>query len=292
MPRIALLTALVILVAAAPAGADTFAVDNTGDADLNTCSAAPDDCTLRGAIEKSGATADPDTITLPADRIQIAAPLPFLDGKAVTIKGVSARSSTIDGMGSVGTLLANGAFTNATVQDVRITGTKRNPFTGEAALSGTNRLERVAVVDNGSIGVLSGSGATIVDSLVARNTGDGAGGVEGQGALRVTNSTVTENTAAPTFFQGDGTLVLGAGVVTIGGINEIDHSTIAGNKVGAGGALLSGVNVGSIAVVNPELLVRSSVIGGSAGPNCGGPVSSTGHNVDSDGSCRFDRPGD
>ena len=293
MPRIALLTALLVLAAAAPAGADTFAVDNTGDADLATCSAAPNDCTLRGAIEKSAATDDPDTITLPADRIRIAAPLPFLGGKAVTIRGVSARSSTIDGTGSVGTLLANDAFTNATVQDVRITGAKRTPFTGEAALSGTNRIERVAVVDNDSLGVLGGSGSTIVDSLVARNTGDGVGGVEGQGALRVTNSTVTENTAAPTFPQGDGTLVLGASVVTVAGINEIDHSTVAGNKIGKGGALLTGVNVGSIALVEPELIVRDSVIGGNAdGPNCGGPVQSTGHNVDSDGSCRFDRPGD
>src|SRR3954454_21086005 len=122
--RTVLITTLLVLTAAAPAGADTFAVDNTGDADLTTCAAAANDCTLRGAIERANATEDADTITLPAGQIQVATPLPQITTGDLTIRGFSARDSTIDGTGSVGTLLSVGGNTlpDVTVEDLRVTG--------------------------------------------------------------------------------------------------------------------------------------------------------------------------
>jgi hypothetical protein len=292
--RTVLITTLLVLTAAAPAGADTFAVDDTGDADLTTCAAAANDCTLRGAIERANATEDADTITLPAGRIQVATPLPQITTGDLTIRGVSARESTIDGTGSVGTLLFAGgnSLPDVTVEDLRVTGARRKPFSNEGAIEFAKRIERVAVVDNDSIGIVGdGSGTVILDSLVAGNTGDGVGGVEGQGALTLRNSTVTGNTATP-LAENQGPLALGGGVVTVGGINDVDHSTITGNGVEPGVVLLTGANLGSVAVINPSLTVRSSVIGGSGAPNCGGPIESRGHNVDSDGTCGFAAPGD
>src|SRR4051812_23840664 len=97
--RIACVTVLLFLVAAAPAAADTFAVDNGGDADLSTCGPADNDCTLRGAITKANATTDPDKITLPALRVALTSELPRID-HVLTIQGTSARSSIIDGTGT------------------------------------------------------------------------------------------------------------------------------------------------------------------------------------------------
>ena len=293
--RTVLITTLLVLTAAAPAGADTFAVDDTGDADLTTCAAAANDCTLRGAIERANAMADADTITLPAGRIQVGAPLPQITGGDLTIRGVSARESTIDGTGSVGTLLSVGGSSplDLTVEDLRVTGARGKLFSNAGAIEFAQRIERVAVVDNDSIGIVGTSGTVIIDSLVAGNTGDGVGGVEGQGALTLRNSTVTGNRATP-FAENQGPLALGGGVVTVGGINAVDHSTVTGNGVEPGVVLLTGANLGSIAQIAPSLIVRSSVIGGGGGggPNCGGPIDSRGHNVDSDGTCGFAGPGD
>jgi hypothetical protein len=45
-------------------------------------------------------------------------------------------------------------------------------------------------------------------------------------------------------------------------------------------------------VLTPSTVVRSSVIGGSPEPNCGGPNNSNGHNIEPDGSCHFTSAGD
>src|SRR5437764_13237392 len=104
--RIPLLAFLLALAAAAPASADTFAVDNAGDTDLSPCTTAANDCTLRGALSRAEATPDADTITLPKLRIALAGPLPQLS-TPVTIKGAGARSSTVDGAGVAGTGFAS-----------------------------------------------------------------------------------------------------------------------------------------------------------------------------------------
>jgi hypothetical protein len=290
--RISLATALVFLLAAAPAGADTFAVDNGGDADLQTCSAAPGDCSLRGAITKADADADADLITLPAGRIQVTARLPLIATGDLTIRGAGARSSVIDGTASVPTVLRvdDRSHPSATIEDLQVTGAKRVQFQTDAAVTGVTRIARAAIVDNGSLGILALPGTTITDSLVARNVGDGFGGVLSEGAVVVTNSTVADNVAAP-FQQGDG-IALAAGISNLAGVTEVDHSTIAGNGVAPDAVDVTGENLGSLAANSPSLVIRSSVIGGTRGPNCGGPVTSTGHNVDSDGTCRFDNPGD
>jgi hypothetical protein len=113
------------------------------------------------------------------------------------------------------------------------------------------------------------------------------------GGAALSNSTVVGNTATLSGVPPlTGPLVFGGGVFNAAGLLEIDHSTIADNRVVPGAAVLTGVNVGTIEELHPSLIVRSSVIGDADGPSCGGSVLSNGHNVDADGSCRFDAAGD
>jgi hypothetical protein len=282
-----------LLAAAAPASADTFTVDRGDDADVSGCSAATGDCTLRGALNRANAGGGPDTIVLPAQRLAVESPLPRIEG-TLTIAGAGARSSIIDATASVGTVLASGFGSNTTLEDLQVTGARRVPHNGDAAIAGATRVERVAILDNESTGLASFGGMTVVDSLIARNTGEGVGGViASAGATTLSNSTVADNTAV----AGDsglltGPLVFGGGVVNAAALLEIDHSTITGNRVAAGAVLLTGANLGSIAQLDPSTVVRSSVIGGSSGPSCGGPIDSNGHNIDADGSCHFGSAGD
>jgi hypothetical protein len=290
--RIAFLTGLLALVAASPAWAGTFVVDSGGDGNLTACSTAPNDCTLRGALTDSNATPGPNTIRLPALRIAVATPLPQIT-TPVTIKGVSARSSIIDGTAQVGTVLASVFGSHTVLMDLKVTGARRTPGIGDAAVAGGSLLQRVAVVDNQSTGVVA-SNTTILDSLIARNTGEGIGGViNGSTGAVISNSTVANNTAvlsgvAPLV----GPLVWSGGVINAAGLLEIDHSTIAGNKVVGGAALLTGTNLGTVGVLDPSTVIRSSVIGAGASPNCGGPIDSNGHNVAADGSCSLTGAGD
>ena len=130
--------------------------------------------------------------------------------------------------------------------------------------------------------------------MIARNTGEGIGGViNASGSAVLSNSTVADNTAVlsgvPPLV---GPLVYSGGVINAAGLLEIDHSTIAGNKIVAGAALLTGTNLGTVGVLDPSTVVRSSVIGAGVFPNCGGPIDSNGHNVVADGSCGFANAGD
>jgi hypothetical protein len=282
------MTALVILTAAAaPAAADTFAVDRSDDADVSACTAAANDCTLRGALEKSQAPGNttPDTITVPAVHITLTAPLPQVASNVVTVSGAGARATIIDGGGTV----SNAFNTNNTVltlDDLEVTGI--GPLSdNSAAVAGNVDLARDAIVDNQGAGV---AGLTLLmdDTTVARNTGVQVGGILAAQAAVIRNSTITDNVGAPQ--AGAPPLVFSPGVGSAG-FTVIEHSTIARNTVAPGGVLLAGANIGTehLGAVTGITTVASSVIAGGTGgaaPDCGGEgVESHGNNVFSDLSC-------
>jgi CSLREA domain-containing protein len=77
-----------------PVAADTFTVDTTADADLSACTLAPNDCSLRGAINRANATSVPDTVafSIPGSGFKTlvpATPLPALTGPQTFIDGNS-----------------------------------------------------------------------------------------------------------------------------------------------------------------------------------------------------------
>jgi hypothetical protein len=288
------MTALVILTAAAaPAAADTFAVDRSDDADVSACTAAANDCTLRGALTKSQALgATPDTITVPAVHIMLAAPLPQVASNTVTVSGAGARSTIIDGGGTV----SNAFTTNNTVltlDDLQVTGI--GPLAdNSAAVAGNLDLARDAIVDNQGAGVAA---LTLLmdNTTVARNTGVQVGGVLAAQSAVIRNSTISDNIGAPQ--SGAPPIVFSPGVASAG-FTVIEHSTIARNTVAPGGALLAGANLATehLGAVTGITTVSSSVIAGGAGgatPNCGGEgIESHGNNVVSDLSCGPTASGD
>lgn len=76
------------------AKADTFVVDTVSDANLTTCTTAPNDCSLRGALNRSNSQDGSDviTFTIPGSgvkKIAPAAPLPILTDEDTLIDGTS-----------------------------------------------------------------------------------------------------------------------------------------------------------------------------------------------------------
>ena len=292
--RIPALTLLLLAAIAAPAQADTFAVDRGDDpATDGACTAAPDDCSLRHAIVKANNKETADTITLPALRMVLDEALPGTEGR-LTIAGAGARASIVDGAGNVEqVLITNG---EATVRDVTVTGALAEPASEPGAVRnvGILRLERVAIVDNRSTGLGTGGGSetTVVGSLIARNTGQGSGGIDNVSFLHVLSSTVTGNTAAP---QGLSSFAVGGGVASIG-FATVEHSTIARNRLAPGVAIVKAANLAIFTspVLDHGAVVRSSIIDddGGVGGNCAGRIGSGGGNVVSDGTCGLALAGD
>ena len=108
---VATASALMGLLLARPANAATFVVDRTDDsAAASACTAAANDCSLRGAIISANAVLGTDTVSIPAGvytltltgRDEEAAATGDLDvTQAIVITGASASSVVIDGNGKV-----------------------------------------------------------------------------------------------------------------------------------------------------------------------------------------------
>ena len=284
-----LVAAGLTLPAAAPA--TEYIVDRDDDADVGACTAAADDCTLRGAITASNGDPDPDNDTIRIDgrHVVLAAALPVAT-KALTVAGDGAGSAIIDADGASPTGIAGAASSLLTLRDLRVTGADASVNYSAAVQIYRGSLERVAVVDNQTIGVAIGAGgAWIGDSVIARNRGFLVGGVFNNGAFSVLRgSTVTDNTAR--YAERSPEIPMSGGVMNMAYLT-LEHATVAGNHVPADVTPVGGVDLGSVDAFGPMVRMRSSIVAGPA-PACGGQVKSFGHNVVSDGSCRLDGEGD
>src|SRR5262245_41053768 len=114
------------LAFAAAAQAANYAVDRADDAAVGACTAAANDCTLRGASQTANADNTTGFITVPANmRIALTSPLPPITD-ALFLSGASARTSIIDGSqiasfgGKTAVLLdqAPGAISDLTVTGI------------------------------------------------------------------------------------------------------------------------------------------------------------------------------
>jgi hypothetical protein len=151
-------------------------------------------------------------------------------------------------------------------------------------------------------GTLTISNSTITQNLAGR-CGFG-GGIYNSGALIVNSSTISQNSAGGTPFKCYGT---GGGIYNRGTV-EINNSTVSENQAinwGWGGGINNG---GTLAINNSTISENSAIFGpgGLIGPgtlqnsivasnsraNCGGAVVSRGYNLSSDRSCNFSNSGD
>jgi CSLREA domain-containing protein len=152
--------------------------------------------------------------------------------------------------------------------------------------------------DNG--GTLELTNSTIKDNIA--DTIDG-GGIDNLGTAQLTNSTVSGNSAGrdgggiDNFLTSTVELVnstvssnaagFGGGMANQG-ISQLTNSTISSNS-----AITEGGGIENFFVSSTVELTNTIVASQTLGVDChGNPVTSYGHNLDSDGSCNFSAPGD
>ena len=157
----------------------------------------------------------------------------------------------------------------------------------------TLSLSTVAVMSNsapfgGGLYLDTKTTARLADVTLNSNTAITSGGaIYNAGALALTNVTLSGNRAGPC---AGGLLTPGTGgaVLNYTGTVTFINTTLAQNCAGGFANL-----TGSLYVVSGTALVKNSVFQTSgSGTTCLGPVTSLGHNLDSDNTCNFHQAGD
>ncbi len=259
--------AAVFSLPAGPALGVGFNVTKTADTNDGACNA---DCSLREAIVAANALAGADTITVPAGTFTL------------TIAGAGEDAGATGDLDITGDVTINGAGAATTIIDA-------------------NALDRVFHVI-GSVTV-SISGLTVRAGSASGSLG---GGIRNAGALTLSNTTVSGNSA--TFgggiYQSGGGLILNSSTVSGnsaplegGGINNdlgtvtLNSSTVSGNSGSPGGGVYSTGTlnlIGSTVANNSSssnggglsspgtMTLTSSVVSGNTALNDGGGIYSTG----------------
>jgi CSLREA domain-containing protein len=187
----------------------------------------------------------------------------------------------------------------------------------------TSVTQNAAVLDGG--GIAHGGGANLIATNITvtdNSAGQRGGGIASFGTANLSGSTIKGNTS-----DGGAGIHSGGGPMTIaqttiannfgigvnnahGGINEptppvilqMTNTTITGNSVGISNQLTGAISAMNVTVaynqglglVNDDggsLSLGDSVIGQNTA-NCSGTISSSGHNLDTDGSCHLASAGD
>ncbi|HEX5037238.1 MAG TPA: DUF4215 domain-containing protein [bacterium] len=259
-------------------GAATFDVDRFDDtAAATACTAAANDCSLRGAIIAANGNFLTDTINLQSGTytLSVASTCDGDFGSAngdldivddVAINGSTTGQTIIDGgdIDRVFDLLLQtpGAFV-ATFNDLTI----RNG----TAMIGTSVCSPGA--EGGGIRVGSNTAAELNRVLVVSNNASNGGGVRAIGNITMINSTVSGNVAS-----GDG-----GGVAAESG-SDFRNVTITANSAGGdAGGLLMTTDAGTINVRNSIIAGNTDTSGGN-NPDCGnflsaGTITSEGFNL-------------
>lgn len=184
LAAIVLMGAVVVLSAcSAP-----FVVDRTDDvATATACTAAANDCSLRGAVLKANTTLSPDTIVVPAgtyvlDLIGIG------ENAAATGDLDIAFSTTIEGDGSALTIIDGFGRDRIFEVDPAQSGVINVSITGMTILNGFGSI-------NGGGGIRNWANLTLVDCIVTENRAGYGGGIYTEGSLFIDDSVVSRNDA-------------------------------------------------------------------------------------------------
>ncbi|MDO8616725.1 MAG: choice-of-anchor Q domain-containing protein [Dehalococcoidia bacterium] len=280
-----------------PAAAATFTVTKTADTADGACNA---DCSLREAIIAANASADADTISLPAGAYNLTRAGTNEDLAAtgdLDIAGGSASGGlTINGDGAVTTIIDGGDLD-------RVFHVKSG---GAVSISGVT-------IQNGSGGEGGGiynvGTLTLTNSTVSGNTApSNGGGIYNYSTLTLTNSTVSGNTAP----------VSGGGIYNFSATLTLTNSTVSGNTSGSdGGGIYNSSHSYTVATITNSTITNNSAGSGSgggiaragstsnfvnlkntivanstSGGNCLGTMTSNGNNLDSGTTCALTGSGD
>lgn len=260
----------------APAFVTTLSVDRTDDvAAASACTAAANDCSLRGAVRKANTTPGPDPVVinlLPATTYNLtlsnanqenAAATGDLDittsQHSVTIEGGSSTIIDAAGLNGGGTrdrvFHVTGSNVTAILRNLVI----RNGQAGEDGTAGTSTNPTAQNTNRVGGGILNNGGRLTLekvtvqscqaigkgDSIVNEHTtldafGGGLASVAGTGSVTITDSTFTSNFAAGgnggNFNNGAGSNAKGGSIYFEGGTLNIDGSRILlSNAIGGNG---------------------------------------------------------
>lgn len=262
----------------------TFVVDRTDDnAAATACTAAANDCSLRGAITRSNLAAGADIITVPAGTYTLSIAGTLDDGNlsgdmdildSVTIQGVSENTVIINGNAidrvfdivPFATGTRNVSFIDVTIQNGLAPTTAGQNIGGGIAhrsVPGEVGVVNIALEEvrlrNNSTPNASGGGIAIL-----RNTALPAGT---NPSLSILTSSITNNTANAIGSGGQG-----GGIWCNGCTLTINNSTIAGNiaNQNGGGATFGGGGIyvlGNNAVVS---LTHTTISGNQTNASGGG----------------------
>jgi hypothetical protein len=134
----------------------------------------------------------------------------------------------------------------------------------------------------GGILVQPGASLRLTESTVSGNASGGTssngGGIDNWGRLDVTNSTISGNSSLAVTAAGGGGGIMNHSSGTV----RIRNSTIA-NNVSAGGSPGHGIRSTGGTVTLWNALVADNGV-----PNCAGPITSSGHNLEDADTCGFD----
>jgi cysteine-rich repeat protein len=282
----------------------SFLVDRTDDiAAASVCDdTAPDDCSLRGAVNKANFSGGDDIIILPAGTYRLTLTGVDEDSGAVgdldivdnlTINGAGAKTTIIDGNDTDRVLHIVSAVTielsDLTIQNGNSTGSLTQEGAGilnQGTLTVTNCLiqnnttNQNNTVDGGDGGGIYDDGGpfvTCVNSTFSGNSADVGGAVSNGNVATFTNCTISGNTASD----------------RAGGISNFDsltmlNSTIVNNTAPAsmGGGLFNADNIGG------QTFLKNTIVADNTGGNCFGTITSQGNNLDSGNTCGFAAAGD
>jgi hypothetical protein len=283
----------VMFGAAQTAQAATYTVDTTADdAALSDCTAAANDCSLRGAIARANGTIDNDTIefALPAGVNTIT-----LMGVALTINNAGAFITggelTIQNAGAL-------TITNSTgASNLLISGNNatRVFFVNPGANLTLNAVSVIrggyATGSDGGGGIQNKGTTTITNSAVSGNTAQGSagGGIYNSGTMSLTNSTVSGNEATNNYYGGGicnyaGTLTLlnstvsgntardGGGIYNYRGTLNLTSVTVAYNHSRFAGDAGGVNNLGGIARLRNTIVGRNTISASSSSPDFRGAI--------------------
>jgi len=285
--------ALHLVVTGRTAQAGTFLVDRTDDAPTATaCTAAANDCSLRGAVIAADATPnEASTITVPAGTFLLTQATDCTFRKTdcgavscdvtvhftslcliapITLQGDSAATTIIDGT-QAGNVALVSALVTVELRDLTLThGRQQNSDYGGGGVGsyGTLTLTRTRLHANSAVlggGVYSYGPLTVFQSLIDGNFTEGNGFGEGGGIFvnRGGSATVVESTIA------DNTADLHGGGLGINQGSAVVHdSTISGNHTifGNGG----GIQTFGIPAYPVTLVITNSTLSGNSSQTAGG----------------------
>ena len=252
------LLALALTVPCYAAHAATFTVDNLSDnPDASACTAAPDDCSLRGAIAKSEAPgadsiefAVTGTITLNQDNSALSPSSQLsINGPVGGITIDADQTSEVFENFSRGVTLSNLTLTGAIVSTIR--------NVGDSTSMTVDRCTMVGDASSGNNGIFNSGTLVLKNSTISgHNIDDAGGGIRNPGTLTVIDSTISNNEST-----GAGGGIVSTGTLTVIGSTISGNTGNTRNTFGGGGIANTGI-----------LTVRDSVISGNRGFIRGGGI--------------------